>query len=497
MNIFLNELFTYLDTLSKLNDDDELKHKFIHLIQKHYPQYSIHWSNTKNNSIAVHIPVQTSDNFFGNIIITSGSSTKDSPEKSDIDKIQKGGQIVAQLMEKILLTREKENQRQELIEAKEKAEESDRLKSAFLANMSHELRTPMNGIMGFTQLLTNRKLTATEQQEYLDIIHSKSIHLLQIIKNIIDLSKIEANQIKINNQHFSINQLFRELLEEFKKKLENNKKDHIELTIPENSLKYETYIYSDRRRNYQILSSLLANAVKYTEEGYIEFGFHEEKDRILFYVKDTGIGIPYDKQKIIFHRFRQAEDYSTRKYGGTGLGLSISKSLTEIMGGRIWVESQVNKGSCFFFTITRNKLSEKEGTTIENKHNSHEEFNWGNKNILIVEDDSGSQKLLKAIINKTEANCIICKTGKEAIQKYETYKEKISVALMDMQLPDISGLEVIKHIKESNSKFPIIAQTANAMEGDQTKYLNAGCDDYISKPIKAKLLLDKIRAVCN
>jgi CheY-like chemotaxis protein len=355
----------------------------------------------------------------------------------------------------------------------------------------------MNGIMGFTQLLKNEMFSQKEQKDYLDIINLKSKQLLQIINNIIDISKIEANQINIKHQSFSVNQMLKELFEEYQIELKEWKKDHIQLNIPDENLYKDVLIKSDKSRLRQILSNLISNAIKYTEDGYIEIGYTQEEKNVVFYVKDTGIGISQEKQEIIFQRFRQAEDYSTRKYGGTGLGLSISKALVKLLGGKIWLKSEEHKGSCFSFNIPLEENQMTDNTkdeTLSYKPNETN-FDWNAKNILIVEDDPGSLQLMQAVISRTNAHCIICKTGSEAMQKFDKYQNQISIALMDIQLPDISGMEIIKYMKNKNPDIPIIAQTAHAMDEDKTKYIDAGCDDYISKPIKASKLLSKINNI--
>jgi CheY-like chemotaxis protein len=338
-----------------------------------------------------------------------------------------------------------------------------------------------------------------EQREYLDVINLKSKQLLQIINNIIDISKIEASQIKVQYKSFSVNQLLKEVFEEYQIELKECKKEHIHLAIPDETLYKDIIIESDKSRLRQVLSNLISNAVKYTEEGNIEIGYIREHTQLKFYVKDTGIGISPDKLNVIFQRFRQAEDYSTRKYGGTGLGLSISKHLIELLGGTIWVDSKEHEGSCFYFTIPLHKAqtdssqqAESENVTNATEKTYEKEYNWNGKNILIVEDDLGSLQLMQAVICRTNAHCIICKTGKEAIEKFNKYKDQVSIVLLDIQLPDLHGSEIIEYIKNKREDLPVIAQTAHAMDGDQTKYLSQGFDDYISKPIKATKLLTKI-----
>lgn len=399
---------------------------------------------------------------------------------------------------------ERKKHESELIQAKEKAEESDRLKSAFLANMSHEIRTPMNGIMGFTQLLRNHNFPREDQIEYLDIIYTKSNHLLQIINDVIDLSKIEANQLNIEMSPFAINHLLRELYEENTIELQEANKQHLKLHVPPQLLNKTMYCTSDKLRIRQIFSNLIGNAIKYTNEGAIEFGYKQDYNRLTFYVSDTGIGIPESKQELIFERFRQAEEYTTRKYGGTGLGLSISKNLVELLGGQIWVESKEDEGSTFYFTITdpaydQNVKYRKEKVipskdSLGEKTNS---YNWEGQSILVIEDDEGSLQFIEAILSQTNARLIICKTGQEALDQFMKHKSDIAIALMDIQLPDINGLELTKQIKQYNPEIPVIAQTAHAMDGDRKKYISQGCNDYISKPIDANKLLHKINKLIS
>jgi PAS domain S-box-containing protein len=383
-------------------------------------------------------------------------------------------------------TTARKNLEKKLIDAKNKAEESDRLKSAFLANTSHEIRTPMNAIVGFSKLLKSGKLNKQKQQEYTNNILEKGNQLLQIINDIIDVSKIEANQLNINKSRFSLNRLFDEIYQDFEDEIEKN--EQIELII-NREVKNGHYIYMDKTRVKQILSNLLSNAFKYTDKGKILTGYQLlDKDNILFYVKDTGIGVDKKKQDIIFDSFRKSDNSTTRLYGGTGLGLSISKALVELMGGKIWVESELNQGASFYFTLPYNpayKVSEEQNMEEEKS------YNWKNKNILIVEDDELSFEYLKELLKETQANILHAKDGQSAID-YCKRDNSIDLVLMDIQLPGIDGNTATQKIREFDQEIPVIAQTAYALEEEKKKILQAGCNDYVSKPINEEKLYEKI-----
>jgi hypothetical protein len=245
-----------------------------------------------------------------------------------------------------------EEQKIELKKAKKKAEESDRLKSTFLANMSHEIRTPMNGIMGFASMLQKKHYEPAERKKYLKIIHDSSSHLLQIINDIVDVSKIEANQLTLKPTTFRLNDVLQQLYETYKAEMQQNKKNHIALNLDVDLSLKQSWITADVNRLKQILYNLLGNAVKFTDKGSIRFGYQQKNpDNLLFYVSDTGIGITDDKKDQIFSRFAQAGEPVHTEYGGTGLGLTITKNLVEMMGGKIWVESQPGQGTTFYFTL--------------------------------------------------------------------------------------------------------------------------------------------------
>ncbi len=378
----------------------------------------------------------------------------------------------------------------DLKHAKEKAEEADSLKTAFLANMSHEIRTPMNAIIGFSDLLTDPDITDEEKEEYVNVIKNNGNILLNIIDDIIDIAKIEAGQIKIYRTQCAINEILYELYTNFNKQKKIINKTNVEIII--NTGKFQNItILSDPFRLRQILTNLLNNALKFTEKGYIQFGFTIEDPLIKFFVKDTGIGIDEDKVNDIFSRFRQADLSDTRKYGGTGLGLTISKNLVELLGGKMWVESKVNEGSSFYFELPYQKISSSGILPNFTQHESIED-NWENKSILIVEDDITNYKYLEKALRKTKARIIWVEDGQPAVDICNS-KEKIDLVLMDIQMPLMDGYEATRQIKRIRKNIPIVAQTAYAMSGERDKSIKAGCDDYIPKPIKISTLHSVIR----
>ncbi|NOQ25194.1 MAG: response regulator [Bacteroidales bacterium] len=371
-----------------------------------------------------------------------------------------------------------------LIKAMEKAEVSDKLKTAFLANMSHEIRTPMNGILGFAHLIQENDIEVEKRNEFLKIILSKGNQLLQIINDIIDISKIESNQIVINYTDFSLNDLLDELSLFFS--IENA---NVELKISKELTNYNDYIHSDYNRLTQVLTNLLSNAFKFTESGYVELGYKVNKHDLYLYVKDTGIGVNKKDRKIIFDRFRQSDDSLTRKYGGTGLGLSISKGLVTLLKGTIGVESDGENGSVFYLTIPYTQVKSKANNV---KPISNLETDWSSKKIMVVEDDEMSFKFIKEVLRDTKVELMHVKSGLNAIELLK--KINIDLILMDIQLPGIDGNDTTKEIRKFNTSIPIIAQTANAMADDKDKSLLAGCNDYLAKPIDGNELINTIKS---
>ncbi|MCZ4693270.1 PAS domain S-box protein [Ancylomarina euxinus] len=378
----------------------------------------------------------------------------------------------------------------DLIKAKEIAEESDRLKSVFLATMSHELRTPLNAVIGFSDLI-KADLSLEEIIYYSEIINMSGKHLLGVIEDVFDISLIETGDIKIENEPLSINTLLNEVYEIIKNEQTLQNKEHVDLILNNSLENQDTILFSDQKRIKQNLINLLKNALKFTEKGRITFGcnLHKENQQefIQFFVKDTGIGIPPNKQKLIFEVFRQADDSHTRIYGGSGLGLTICKKLTNLMGGDIWVESKEGDGANFIFTIP---FSDNYDSNIDSSKTSPI-LNFNNKTVLIAEDDETCFSFLEALLSPKGMNCVRVNNGEEAVE-YCQNKNKVDLLLMDINMPKMNGYIATEKIKKIRPKIPIIAQTAFAIEGDKEKALAAGCDYYISKPINKNDLFDKI-----
>jgi PAS domain S-box-containing protein len=381
----------------------------------------------------------------------------------------------------------------ELIKAKEKAEESDRLKSAFLANMSHEIRTPMNGILGFAELLKDPNLTSDDQQDFIQIIQVSGARMLNTINNIVDISKIESGLTNVDIKETNINERMEFIYKFFKPEVEIK---GLQFLFKSSLPAKEAIIKSDNEKVYGILTNLVKNAIKFTYEGSIEFGYEKKGEYLEFFVKDTGVGIPQNQQQIIFERFRQGSDSLTRRYEGSGLGLSISKSYVEMLGGKIWVESAEGKGSTFYFTIPYNAVS-KEKHTIENVISAeNKDVEIKNLKTLIVEDDEISYSLLIRTVRKISSEVLHAITGVEAVEACRNNPD-LDLVLMDIRMPKMDGLEATRQIRQFNKDVIIIAQTAYGFSSDSEKALKVGCNDYISKPINKAFLYELIKKHLN
>jgi len=373
---------------------------------------------------------------------------------------------------------------EQLSAAKEKAEEADRLKSAFLANMSHEIRTPMNGILGFSELLVEPDLTEEKKKQFVQIISNCGNQLMSLIDDLIDIAKIESNQLKIVKTKTNVNNLLFELFNIFKSKSQNT---NINLYLTQPLSDADSEVETDGNRLRQIISNLLSNALKFTHTGSITFGYQIIEGYMKFFVEDTGIGIAPEKLAVIFERFRQADESTAENYGGSGLGLAISKSLTNLLGGRIWAESIVNFGSTFYFTIP----FENKNTVQETEKKLRVEINANRKVILIAEDNDVNYIYLEELLCDTNYKLLHAKNGKEAVQIYN--KNKVDLILIDVKMPLMSGYQVVREIRKTNLDIPIIAQTAYALIHDREQAIEAGCSDYLSKPIRRNELLAKIK----
>ncbi|MBN2612930.1 MAG: response regulator [Bacteroidales bacterium] len=386
-----------------------------------------------------------------------------------------GGKLVFGTVKDI---REQKKYIRKLRKAKEKAEESDRLKSAFLSNMSHEIRTPMNGIIGFSELIVQENLDNEQRIAYSGLIKRCTVQLLSIVNDILDISKIETDQMTMIESNCSVNSIMDCHYTELKQRI--SKRENIEIHYVKHFDNGNDRILSDQSRLHQVIGNLINNAEKFTFSGSIDFGYTlENNSNLKFWVKDTGIGIPDDKQEVVFERFRQADDSNTREFGGTGLGLPIAKGIVEQMGGKIWIESEIGKGTSIFFTIPYKKAENDH--IIEEVKPIKETINFSGKTIFIVEDNLENSLLLEEIAKLYKIRTLKAFNGSEAIS-YLYQNNDIDLIFMDIRLPDISGIEVISTVKNMVTA-PFVALTAYASPEDKIKCLAAGCDDYISKPV--------------
>ncbi len=370
----------------------------------------------------------------------------------------------------------------ELIKAKDRAEESDRLKTAFLQNMSHEIRTPMNAIIGFSKMLEKSDLSEEIKKSYTNIIIEGANHLLFIISDILTISALETKQEKVNIKKVCINKIIVELLEIFKPQA-SNQNVHI-YANPQLTDKLSE-IYTDKTKVTHILTNLLNNALKFTQQGYIEFGYNLKDSDLEFYVKDTGIGIKKEMHDIIFEHFRQANEKTTKKYGGNGLGLSISKAFTELLGGKIHVESKHGRGSTFYFTIPYKPAYENDDLISKTKPVEK------TTTILIAEDEVYNYLYLEELLTKLNLRLIHTTDGKETVEICKSNPD-IHLILMDIKMPVLDGYTAAKQIKKLRPQLPIIAQSAYAFKHKIEKKSQPAFDDYIAKPIDKDELKHKL-----
>jgi PAS domain S-box-containing protein len=373
----------------------------------------------------------------------------------------------------------------ELLAAKDKAEESDRLKSAFLANMSHEIRTPMNGLAGFAELIIQPDITDEMRQMYAGVINNSCNQLLSIISDVIDISKIETNQLEIKEKPVKPYILMNNLFQLFKP-VADAKKLILRCCENENP---ELEIMTDESKLTQILNNLINNALKFTHAGFVEFGYKVKEENLEFFVSDSGIGIEPQFFGMIFKRFNQVDMGSKRSYGGTGLGLAISQANTKALGGHIWLNSEPGNGTTFYFTIPKKKGGSEKGEQVQAHVKRSEKQTY---TVLVAEDEEVNYKFLEVLLQKMSFHVIHADNGQTAVEIFKN-NPTMDLILMDIKMPVMSGLEATRIIKGLNPAIPIIATTAYALGGDREQILDAGCDDYISKPIKSAELVNLIR----
>ncbi|MBN2615171.1 MAG: response regulator [Bacteroidales bacterium] len=392
----------------------------------------------------------------------------------------------------VLMSQAKRNYISEFL----KARRADQLKSSFLANMSHEIRTPLNAIVGFSNILAEEQLSDEERKQYVSIINSSNESLLRLVNDILDVSMIESDQLKIETKGCELKKIMRELEDMYKLKLKSSGIQRIQVfnTSPD-----QNYIVkADCERLKQVLINLLDNAIKYTEEGRIEFGYELEKKDVVFYVKDTGIGIKQSHIDYLFDRFYKIEDDKKKLYRGTGIGLYLTKKIVHLLNGNIWVDSEFGKGSQFYFTVPKVGMEVAEvkdvvaKSTVEVEEIVPEE---GDKlKILIVEDQMSNQEYYKAILKDSPYKLIHAMNGLEGVEAFKRNRD-VSLILMDIKMPVMDGFEALKEIRKIDKKVTVFALTAHAMSTDKQVCLNAGFNDYFSKPLNKEVLLKEIARI--
>jgi signal transduction histidine kinase/ActR/RegA family two-component response regulator len=421
------------------------------------------------------------------VIISEDLSSLGRLKKSSTD-FQRIGELVEQFI----------SQKNELKIAKERAEEADKLKSAFLANMSHEIRTPLFGVLGFTEMLRDKKLDEESRLNYIEIILNSGHHLLSLINDIIDLSKIEAGQLVFHKEEFNLNEFMLELHSFFlNNKFINERKLSLKVSCDLNhdSISIET----DRKRLKQIMTNLIGNAIKFTMEGEIEFGYKvTEKNNLLFFVRDTGIGITRELHDKVFERFIQVDNNnSSRQFEGTGLGLSISKALVETIGGKMWLESEVNCGSLFSFSLPVEFTSNTKNKKIIKSHDIVSELelqnNLINKLILIVDDFEHNIYLLKSMFEKAGSFVYEAKSGEQALEMAK--HQNFDLILLDIRLKGIDGFETARQMRNTGIESTIIAHTAYLLDSNRDEAFKAGCNEFFTKPIGKKDLVNLVGQV--
>jgi len=375
----------------------------------------------------------------------------------------------------------------------EKARESDRLKTAFLANISHEIRTPMNAILGFSDLLMNPNISTANRADYIDMINKSSHNLLNIINDIIDFSMIETGQMQLYTGEFMPLNMMKELHATFRQQLELLGKEHLDVKLDIPAADDKLILVSDEERIRQVMTNLIGNAIKYTDSGEIRIGYRirsqgNNRAKIEFFVADTGIGIPPENRELIFERFRQLDDSNTRRYGGNGLGLSISTEIASLLGGEISLESEVGKGSVFYFTIQDIPVSVEDAGKAE-EESEKVGYPWEDKRVLVAEDVISNYHLIESMLDCTGISIDWARNGEEVLKLYHE-GTKYDLILMDIRMPVLNGYEATAKLRKSDSEIPIIALSANAMQSEIDMSIEKGCNDHISKPISQQVLLE-------
>lgn len=380
--------------------------------------------------------------------------------------------------------------------AKVRAEESDKLKTAFLSSMSHEIRTPMNAIVGFADLLKDPNVSTDDRHQYVEYINENSSSLLRLIDDMVDIARLEAGELDIVKLPVDIDSLCHDVYDDFKHRVDEFPSlSSIDFVLDVPADVRGLIVNSDRNRLNQILANLVSNALKFTDSGFVHLGVKPDTTSsgfIEFYVSDSGRGIPAEKQVEVFDRYRYVRGNMNKKINGTGLGLAISRSLVELLGGRLDVESQTGKGTVFTFSLPCENANRESPVVPVPIVPDSDVVDWSQKHILVAEDEDNNFKFMQAALKKTNVSLIRAKDGQEALELFREMQHLIDIVLMDIQMPKMNGYDATRELLKIDPDIPVVAQTAFAMSGGKIKCFDAGCIGYISKPYKAKDLIDVI-----
>jgi PAS domain S-box-containing protein len=387
-------------------------------------------------------------------------------------------------------------QKKELEKALKKAEESDRLKTAFLTNMSHEIRTPMNAIVGFSGMLSNPNIPEEDKKEYIKYIELSSDTLLHLINDILDISKLESGQISINMEEFFVEDLLNELKAVAQELLNKYEKNHLDLRFEKKNIRECPMLRSDPHRIKQVLNNLIGNAIKFTEEGYVNVICSVEDDHLVFFIEDSGPGIPEEEQDTIFERFRQLDNSFTRKYGGAGLGLAITKNLVDNLKGEITLSSEAGRGTRFRVSFPGILHERRKKDAVAGPPEVKESPDWHDKTVLIAEDEKSSYDLLETMLMDTGIHILHAWSGQEAVEMC-LQGERPDILLMDLRMPDLDGMIALKEIRNHFPGIPAIAQTAYAMADERRRCLESGFNDYLAKPVSLSMLIEKMSKILS
>lgn len=472
--IFSNTAFYSMIGYNRISYDALNPHEIIHPDYREYPVRREH-ALVSNGFFESEIRLRHKDGHYVCL------STRSVMVRSET------GEVLGALTISRDITRLKEVH-EDLAEAKLGAENSKRLKSNFLANISHEIRTPLNSVVGFSNLLLSDDLSNETREEYIEQINHNSEKLLQIIGDIIDLSRLESSQIQITYEEASLNSIVNEIIEDSRQLIKRNEKPII-LNVKNRFEEAGDMIFTDRIWLKRVLSHLMDNAIKFTLDGSVELMYSLEKQNIIFKIKDTGIGINKENLGRIFEEFSQEIGGHHRPFEGLGIGLTLAKEVIERMGGSIFVESEKGVGSVFTFLIPyRPAGTPKNKITVFNDQPSFMQVDWSSKKCLLVDDNKDVLIYLKRILTYTGVNILTARSGFEAVEIVKTNPD-IDVILLDMQMSEMNGIEATREIRKIRKEIPIIAQTAFIFDDDKDIILEAGCDACLIKPIRKEHLI--------